>query len=437
MSKSFVIVGSGPSGFYIADVLSKKLPEAAVDILDRLPNPFGLVRGGVAPDHQGTKNITRQFERTLQRSTVRFLGNVEVGRDVSFAELKTIYDGVIVTIGSPQDRKLGIPGEDLPGVYGSWTFVGWYNGHPAYRDLEPDLSGKGIAIIGNGNVALDVARILAKTPTEMAKADICQHALEAIAASPVEDIYLIGRRGPGDASFTPAELGEFADLERCVALVDKVQIPAELNGDVGTKDDKSRQKNLEILRRLSENRPGDKPLRLHFLFYAVPLQVLGNGHAQGLRLERTRVDSGRAVHTGEIFELPVTTVITAIGYRSVPFPGLPFDENRGVVLNQDGRVEPGVYTAGWCRRGPQGVIPENRADSLAVAKLILEDLEQNQHADRPGPVALDRLLRERGVVVVSYEDWLKINAAETQRAAGEKPREKFARVAEMLAVLNH
>lgn len=436
MSKSIVIIGSGPSGFYIADVLSKKAGGARVDMLDRLPTPFGLVRGGVAPDHQGTKNIVRQFERTLQREGVRFLGHVEVGRDVSYEELKRAYDAVVVTIGSAEDRKLGIPGEPLPGVYGSWAFVGWYNGHPDYRELNPCLDGKGVAVVGNGNVALDVVRVLAKTPAEMSQADICQHALAAIQAAPLEDIYLIGRRGPAEASFTSAELSEFATLERCVPLVDAAQIPDQVSADLPPDELKVREKNLEILRGFVSNRPEDKPVRLHFVFYGAPLAILGQERVEGLRLARTRLEGNRAVETGEIVELAVSTVISAIGYRSVPFPGLPFDPARGVVINNDGRVEPGVYTAGWCRRGPQGVIPANRTDSLAVAKLIVADLAQQQGEARPGPAGLDALLKERGVRPVSYADWMKINAAEVNRASGEKPREKFTRIAEMTALLD-
>jgi ferredoxin--NADP+ reductase len=436
MNRPIVIVGGGPSGFYLADALSKKGANATVDLVDRLPTPFGLVRGGVAPDHQGTKNISRQFERTLQRPDVRWLGNVEVGRDVSYAELRELYDTVIVTIGSAQDRRLGIAGEDLPGVYGSWAFVGWYNGHPDYRDLAPDLSGTGVAVIGNGNVALDVARVLAKTPAEMAQADLCAHAAERIAASPVTDIYLLGRRGPAEASFTSAELSEFGQLERGVPLVQAEQLPAEIGGDWPADELKVRQKNLEILQGYVGNRPDAKPLRLHFLFYTAPVAIVGDGRVEGLRIERTRLEGGRAVATGEMQVLPVATVISAIGYRSMPFAGLPFDAGRGVVANVDGRVEPGVYTAGWCRRGPQGVIPANRSDALAVAKLIQQDLAaQGEGGDKPGPTALDRLLRERGVRPVSYADWLKINEAEVQRAVHGKPREKFTRIAEMLAVL--
>ncbi len=436
MTTSIAIIGSGPSGFYIADVLSKKVAGARVDMLDRLPTPFGLVRGGVAPDHQGTKNIVRQFERTLQRDGVRFLGNVEVGRDVSYSELKDCYDAVVVAIGSYEDRKLGIPGEELPGVYGSWGFVGWYNGHPDYGNLKPDLSGRGIAVIGNGNVALDVARVLAKTSEEMGQADICRHALEAIQASPLEDIYLIGRRGPAQASFTPAELGEFGELARCVPLVDGARIPAELDEDVPAKEVKSREKNLEILRGFAPNRPDGKPLRLHFLFYASPLEVLGQNGVEGLRLARTQIENGRAVNTDETFELPVSAIVSAIGYRTVSFPGLPFDANRGVVINAEGRVEAGVYTAGWCRRGPQGVIPANRTDSLAVAKLMMEDLEKREETDKAGPEGLDRLLHDRGVTPVTYDGWLKINQAEVSRSNGDKPREKFTRIEEMLALLD-
>jgi ferredoxin--NADP+ reductase len=350
--------------------------------------------------------------------------------------LKSLYDAVVVTIGSAQDRRLGIPGEDLAGVYGSWAFVGWYNGHPDFRCLEPALSGPAVAVIGNGNVALDVARVLAKTAGEMAPSDLCRHAAERITAAALTDIYLVGRRGPVEASFTSPELAEFGHLQRGVPLVEATQLQATVTpAEVPADDLKVRQKNLEILRSYAGNRPEDKPLRVHFLFYAAPRTLVGRERVTGIELERTRVEHGRSLPTGEVLALPVATVITAIGYRTVPFAELPFDPVRGIVANTDGRVEPGVYAAGWCRRGPQGVIPANRTDSLAVAKRIVEDLAHGDPGDKPGPAGLDRLLQERQVRAVTYADWLRINAAEVERAAAGRPREKFTRIEEMLALL--
>lgn len=431
MTISVAIIGSGPSGFYAADALLRKLPGCRIDILDCLPTPYGLVRGGVAPDHQSTKAVQRVFERTATREGVRFLGHVEVGRHVGYEELKASYDAVVVAVGCPVDRKLGVPGEDLPGVYGSWSFVGWYNGHPEKRDLSPDLAGRAVAVIGNGNVAIDCVRVLAKTPAEMAKSDLCRHAAELLASAPIEDIYLIGRRGPVQASFTPVELAELGQLVRCVPLVDG----AALERDIAAADPaevKAKEKILAALRGFAANRPGDKPVRLHLLFWAAPTAIVGRGRVEGLRLALTRLASGHAVETGEILELAVTTVITAIGYVGRSFPGLPMDEGRGIVRNLEGRVEPGVYAVGWSKRGPSGTIPTNRADAMAVAELIAADL--GAHASKPGPAALDRLLAARGVRPVTFADWQRINEVEVKRAAQGRPREKFTRIEEMLAV---
>lgn len=431
---SIVIVGSGPSGFYAADALLRKLPACRIDIIDRLPTPYGLVRGGVAPDHQSTKTVQRLFERTATRESVRFLGMVEVGRQVSYDELKTAYDAVVVATGCTVDRKLGIPGEELRGVYGSWFFVGWYNGHPDCRDLNPEISGHALAVIGNGNVAIDCVRVLAKTPTEMAKSDLCRHAAEVIAQAPLSHIYLIGRRGPVQASFTPLELSELGQLERCTPLVDG----ATLERDIAAADPqevKVKERVLEILRRFAENKPGDKPLNLHFLFWSKPVAILGRDRVEALRLEGTRRADG-AKTAGERTELPVSTVITAIGYGGAPFPGIPFDEQRGIARNIEGRVEPGVYVVGWMKRGPSGTIPTNRSDGVAVAELIAADLEAVRvqgSSSKPGPAALDALLAERGVKPITFADWRRIDAAEVKRAAAGRPREKFTRIEEMLA----
>lgn len=427
------IVGAGPSGCYVADALRRKLPGARIDIFDRLPTPFGLVRGGVAPDHQGTKNIARQFERTLGKDGVRFLGNVAIGRDLSYEELKAAYDVLVITTGALEDRRLGIPGETLDAVYGSGQFVAWYNGIPDGRELAPRLDGKSLAIVGNGNVALDIARLLGKTPEELAASDLCAHARDAFAAAELEDIWLIGRRGPLEASFTTAELSEFGELSRVAVLVDPAQLPRELPADMGEEQRKLAEKNLEVLRGYAERgeQPG-RPLRIHFLFNAAPVEIRGDGRARELVLEKTRIENGRAVAGGERFSIAADTVVSAIGYRSAAFPGLPFDAARGIVANEQGRVEAGVYTAGWCKRGPQGVVPANRADSLAVAELILADCAGREAGAKPGGAMIDALLAERGARPVDFAGWQKINAVEVAAGQG-RPREKLVRIEDLLA----
>ncbi len=428
------IVGAGPSGCYVADALGRKLPGARIDIFDRLPTPFGLVRGGVAPDHQGTKNIARQFERTLGKDGVRFLGNIAVGRDISYEELKAACDVLVIAIGALEDRRLGIPGEDLDAVYGSGQFVAWYNGIPDGRDLEPRLDGKSVAIIGNGNVALDIARLLAKTSDELATSDLCAHARAAFEASRIEDIWLIGRRGPLEASFTTAELAEFGELSRVATLVDPAQLSQAIPEDLGEDQRKLAEKNLEVLRTYAaRGEQGARPQRLHFVFHAAALAIAGEGRARQLMLQTTRVVHGEAVTCGGTFSIPADTVISAIGYRSAAFPGLPFDTLRGVVANTLGRVESGVYAAGWCKRGPQGVIPANRADSLAVAELILADLVTHEGSRKPGSPLIDSLLAERGAQAVGFASWQKINAAEVAAGQG-RPREKLARLEDLLRV---
>lgn len=427
------IVGAGPSGCYVADALGRKLPGARIDIFDRLPTPFGLVRGGVAPDHQGTKNIARQFERTLGKEGVRFLGNVAIGRDISYEELKAAYDVLVITIGALEDRRLGIPGEDLDAVYGSGRFVAWYNGIPDARDLDPKLDGKSVAIIGNGNVALDIARLLGKAPDELATSDLCAHARMAFAAAPIEDIWLIGRRGPCEASFTTAELAEFGELSRVATRVDASQLPDALPNGMADEQRKLAGKNLEVLRAYAmRGAQAERPLRIHFVFNAAPVAILGESRARELVLERTRVEPGIAASGAGTFNIPADAVISAIGYRSTPFPGLPFDGMRGIVANEQGRVEPGVYTAGWCKRGPQGVVPANRADSLAVAELILADLAARAAKDKSGGTMIDSLLAARGAQPVDFAGWQKINAAEVAAGQG-RPREKLIRIEELLA----
>ena len=451
MSHSIAIVGTGPAGFYLADLLSKKLEHSQLDLIDRLPSPFGLIRAAVAPDHIATKNITRQFERVLQRDNVRFLGNIEIGKDISYDELKACYDTVIIATGAIEDRQLLLEGADSEGVYGSGRFVTWYNAHPDRYDFSPKLDGKHIAIIGNGNVALDIARILSKTPDEMADSDINPKAQQLIKDSPVEDIYIIGRRGPEEACFTPFELEELSQLSQAVPLVysangESLLIPQQIGEGYDGRESKIRQKNLEILQRYSENQAGDNAIRLHFLFWHNPSKInTENGRISSLSLNKTQLKNNRLVETGETLTLPVDTLISAIGYRSTPIPGMPFDQPAGVVRNEQGRVEAGVYCVGWCKRGPQGVIPSNRADAIEMAKTIIADLEakpsdqsnnQCRTQPKPGPGAIDELLSARKIRVVGTDDWHKIDQAEIGRAPEGKIREKFTTVEQMLAVLD-
>jgi ferredoxin--NADP+ reductase len=426
---SIAIVGSGPAGLYAAEGLIKKLPDARIDVLDRLPTPFGLVRFGVAPDHQGTKAIQRQFDKLLQRPTLRFLGNVAVGRDVGVDELRGLYDAVVLAMGAPVDRRLGIPGEDLAGVYGSGAFVGWFNGHPDHAGLASRLDGTSVAVIGNGNVAIDVARVLAKTPAEMAASDLCAHAAEVISRAPLTDIWLIGRRGAGEASWTPVELAELGRLERASPVVDAADIPERVD-EPDPKLARIREKNLEILKGFAAM-PADKPLRLHFLFHAAPVAVLGQGAASALRLERTRIEDGRSLGTGETFEIPAQTIVSAIGYRCDPLDGVALDERTGIVRNDDGRVAPSLWAVGWAKRGPSGTIPTNRADSFAVADHIAAALASAQ-CGKGGCAGLDALIAARNVEVVDYDGWRRIEAVEAARARPGAPREKLTTRDELL-----
>jgi len=416
MSHSIAIIGSGPSGFYALDGLIRALPGARIDMFDRLPTPYGLVRSGVAPDHQGTKAVARQFERLAQKPGVRFFGNVEIGRDVTLAELREIYDAVVIATGASQDRRLGIPGEDLPGVYPSWPVVGWYNGHPDFSELDFNLRGPSVAIIGNGNVAIDLARVLAKTEEEMKASDLCDHAAKVIHAATLTDIYMIGRRGPIEASFTSAELAELGHLARVVPIVEGTSVP-----DVSNVADpaiaKVKDKNLEILHGFSSLGQGSKPITLHLLFNSTPIAFEGDGALQSVLLQ----ESGGKRQ----WSLPVQTAITAIGYRSTPLAAAAFDEARGVFANRDGEISAGLYVVGWAKRGPSGVIATNRADSLAVMERLAASLKA--HPPRNAVQDISEKLRQRGVAVVDFATWLRIDKEELAAGAAlGRPRVKQA-----------
>ena len=431
MPLSVAIVGSGPAGFYTAEELLKSGADVSIDIIERLPSPFGLIRDGVAPDHQTTKKISAKFERTALRDEVRYFGNVEVGRDVGLAELRRIYDAVVLCVGASLDRALHIPGEDKSGVYGSAAFVGWYNAHPDFRNLDPDLNTSAVAVVGVGNVAIDAARVLVKTKAEMAASDLPDYAERVIRSSPLTDVYMLGRRGPVEAKFTNVELREMGKLEDCVPRVDPAQLPDGV-GDLPDRDRRLKERNLATLREFAALGSERKPKRVHFRFYAAPVEILGGDRVEGLRLERTRVVEGRAVGTGEFYTIQCGVVIAAVGYRAGPFEGAPFDAERHIVLNADGRVDDGLYAAGWIMRGPTGVISSNRADGATVAQHIGADFSQGA---KPGREAFEKLLGERGVRWITYADWQKIDQAEIANAPAGAPRRKFLTVEDMLAVL--
>ena len=422
------IIGAGPAGYYTAEALTKGEQDVRVDIIDRLPTPFGLIRAGVAPDHQSIKNVSRRYEATNQRDDVRFVGNLSLGRDVTLKELQEMYDVVVLATGAAKDRPLGIDGENLPGVIGSGPFVGWYNSHPDYADLNPDLRIASVSVIGNGNVAVDVARILAKTAEEMGQSDLASHAADIIHVSSIKDIHILGRRGPLEAAFTPKELGELNKLENCVTLVDSKQLP---DPSVDETLSGAAKKNMIALRAMATNSPDDKPVRLHIKFYRRPMAIIGEDLVCGIRLEETVVEDGKCIGTGKSEVLPTGLVVPCIGYRSSPLPDIPYDERRGVYQNKDGLISDGLYCVGWCRRGPTGTIGTNKPDGKVIADRILAEVSAG---GKKGRHALDAIVQERGLQIVTFQDWKKIEAAEIDAAEGDAPRAKFADLDQMVSI---
>ena len=433
MSRSVAVVGSGPGGMYVAQGLIDKLPGCRVDVFDRLPSPFGLIRGGVAPDHQKTKRVSRAFEKTMLAEGARFIGNVEVGRDIEIGALEEAYDAVVLAYGAPFDNRLGIPGEDKINVFGSNAFVGWYNCHPDFIDLNPDLNVSAVAVIGVGNVAVDVARVLAKTPKEMSVTDLAPYAGPAIDAAPIRDIYMFGRRGPVEAAFTNVELREMGELENAQPIVNLGHLPEEVVAPyMSDRDLRLSARNVATMRGFDAVGSEGKAKRVHFSFFASPLEILGGDRVEGVRLERTRVEDGRCIPIGETFEIACGLVITCIGSRADPLDSVPFDDRKGIVIHENGRVRPGLYAAGWVKRGATGTIGTNKNDSLAVVDLLIGDLAG---PEKDGPAAFDAIAQERGLRVVSYPDWQIIDRLETEAAPPGAPRRKFVTPEEMLAAL--
>jgi ferredoxin--NADP+ reductase len=429
--RHFAIVGSGPAGFYTAEALEKAYGEAArIDILDRYPVPYGLIRFGVAPDHQSLKAVSKRYDKVAESAGVDFIGNVTVGSDVSVAELLELYDAVILATGAPHDRKLGVPGEDLPGVVGSAEFVGWYNGHPDFADLDPFLHGTHAVVVGNGNVALDCARILSKTRHEFEGSDIVGHALEALDRSAIRTITILGRRGPHQIAMTPKELGELGHLEAAVPVVEPADFPPV---EADEPLEPGLRKSVTLLRSFADL-PQDKPKRMVFDFFAKPLRVEGDGKVDRVIVERTELDDkGRAQGTGETYEVPASLVITAIGYSTSPIRDVPFEG--GKFVNDTGRISDRLYAVGWARRGPSGTIGTNRPDGYEVADQIASEIPPGSGEDRHGAAGLKRLLESRGVMPTDYDDWRKIEEAEASRARPGSPREKFVRHEDWLKTL--
>src|SRR5690349_17128276 len=450
------IIGAGPTGFYATDQLFRQPGLVAeVDMYDRVPTPYGLVRAGVAPDHQKIKAVTAAFDKVAAHPGFRFFGGVELGRNVSVDDLRAHYHMVLYTTGAQTDRRMGIPGEDLVRSHAATEFVAWYNGHPDYRDLSFDLSQERVAVVGVGNVAADVARILSRTPEELATTDIADYALDALRASRVREVYVLGRRGPAQAAFTNPEVRELGEL----AGADVSARPEEVELDDLTREaldktaDRATQKKVEILKEYARRAPTGKPKRLvmRFLVSPVELHADAQGGVAGMRLVHNRL---YATATGtlqprateQFEELPVGLVFRSVGYRGVPLPGVPFNEDWGVILNAKGRVlDPqtkrplvGQYTAGWIKRGPTGVIGTNKPDAAETVAGMLEDLAGDIHlrpAD-PSPAGIERLVRERQPQVFSYQDWLRLDELEIARGRETgRPRVKFTRVKDMLAAL--
>jgi ferredoxin--NADP+ reductase len=433
--RHIAIIGSGPAGYYTAEAAQKAFgDEIRIDVFDRLPVPYGLIRSGVAPDHQSIKAVSKRYEKVALSDNVRFVGNVAIGADVTIAELREFYDAVVLATGAPHDRPLGIPGEDLGNVFGSAAFVGWYNGHPQFATLDPDLSGKTAVVIGMGNVALDVARILAKTPAELAGSDIVAHALAALEASKVQRIVLLGRRGPHQIMMTPKELGELGELARAAPHVAPADMPAPEEDAILEPGLRKSVSHLRAFAATPEHIRAEKPVEIEFVFLSAPKALIGTGKVEAIEVEKTRLEHGQAVGTGEIERLPADLVISCIGYRTSPIPDVPFDERAGRFANDEGRILPGLYCVGWARRGPSGTIGTNRPDGYAVVEKIAEDIETGVlgRATRQGGAGFDALIEHRGLDVVTFRDWKKIEEAEEKAAREGAPREKFVDVEAMI-----
>ncbi len=442
------VIGSGPAGFYAAGALLAADPPVEVDLFERLPTPWGLVRLGVAPDHPKIKTVSRAFEKTAERPGFRFFGNVEVGRDLSHDDLLGLYNAVVYTVGAQTDRRMGIPGEDLPGSWPATEFVAWYNGHPDFQDLTFDLSGERVVVVGAGNVAVDVARMLALTEEELRTTDTTDAAIDAILGSGITEIVMLARRGPAQAAFTTPELVELGELAGADVIVD----PADLELDPASKafleTDTTARRNLEVMREYAVRAPSGKPKTLRLRFCGSPVAILGDEKVEAVEIVRNELvadEAGRvkAVATDEREVLPCGLVLRSVGYRGAPVGNAPFDERSGTIPNDGGRIVDetgapitGAYCAGWIKRGPSGVIGTNKKCATETVELLLEDAREGRlskpETDDPGRVL--ELLAERGVEVVSYDGWRAIDELECARGEEQaRPRVKLCTWDELLA----
>jgi ferredoxin/flavodoxin---NADP+ reductase len=439
------IVGSGPSGFYAAEALLRR-PDVHVDMFDRLPTPFGLVRGGVAPDHPKIKQVCLVYDRIARSPGFTFLGNVTIGKDLTIDQLRAAYHAVVIACGASTDRRLGIPGEDLPGSHTATEFVGWYNGHPDYQEREFDFSHDTAVVIGQGNVAADVVRILATPVDCLRTTDICEVALEALAQSRIRNIHVIGRRGPAQAKFTSVELRELGRIRDCLSVCNATDL--ELNAtsiaELADPHADEMRKNVETFRSFAVNLPAAAPRRINFRFLETPTQINGSFNVTSITLARNTLAGPKfeqvAVAAAPSLQVACGLVFRSVGYRGVSLPGVAFDERSGTIPNDKGRCldaskpVPGLYVTGWIKRGPSGLIGTNRVDSVETVESIVADLAVLDAAPRPGAAGLAAALSSSETRVVSYADWQNIDLSERKRGERKgKPREKFTVIADMIA----
>jgi ferredoxin--NADP+ reductase len=452
MTARAAVIGAGPSGFYAADQLLKE--GIAVDLYDALPTPYGLVRAGVAPDHPKIKSVTRMYDKTARHPDFRFFGGVELGADVTPEDLLERYHAIVYAVGTPTDNAIGIPGEDRPGSIAATEFVAWYNGHPSYADAAFDLSCERAVVIGNGNVAIDVARMLVLDPDELASTDTADHAIEAFARASVTDVVILGRRGPAQAAFTNPELRELGELARADVFVDPAELELDAQSAVWLESEDASptvRRNVAMLREFASRRPAGKSHRVALRFCRSPVEVLGDGDGPvtGLRVVRNGLEPDprggvRAVATGEQEVIPCGLVIRSIGYRGRPLPGVPFDQRRGLIRNEGGRVceedgtpRVGEYAVGWIKRGPSGVIGTNKKCAADTVAGLVEDVQRGRLTAPVAPSgdAIEAWLRTHVPGLVTWRGWEAID--EHERGLGApagRPRVKLVRVPDMLAV---
>ncbi len=445
------IVGAGPAGFFTAGALLKETDfVCSIDIFDRLPTPYGLVRDGVAPDHPSIKKVTGKFEKIASDPSVRFLGNVTFGEEVTRDDLKSRYHRIVYAVGAPADRRLGIPGEDLAGSWPATAFVAWYNGHPDFAGLEFDLSCERAVVVGNGNVAVDVARILVRSSEELARTDIADHALAALRGSRIREVVMLGRRGPAQAKFTNVELKELGKLEGVDVEVVDSDLMLDADSAAVLKSNRTAERNYEILREMSARPSSGAERRIVLRFLTSPVELVGEeGRVTCVRTERNRLVTGpngyqSAEGTGECRLLDAGLVLRSVGYRGLPLPDVPFDDARGVIPNLAGRVTdgpggdpvPGEYAVGWIKRGPTGIIGTNKADAAETVRTLVEDLRVEGAGPAPPGGDVEELLAARGVRYVTFGDWINLDEQEKRNGEAEgRPRVKFVRVDDMLRVL--